>query len=93
MRTFFVTLPNNARIEIQNTLSRTSIYGFDIPEEYTAVLGQDDHTNMLFEGMTTAEQRTVIYIVLQLKSRDKRIEKTLFLVHPPTERCTIKLLD
>ncbi len=65
----------NVRLELD-----TSIYGFDIPEEFTAVLDQDDHAKMLFEGMTKGKQRAIIYIVLQLKSRDKRIEKTLFLM-------------
>lgn len=58
----------------------TSKYGFDVPEEFTAVLEQDDHARNLFEAMAMGKQRAIIYIVLQLKSSDKRIEKTLFLM-------------
>ncbi len=58
----------------------TSKYGFDVPEEFTVVLEQDDHARTLFEGMSMGKQRAIIYIVLQLKSSDKRIEKSLFLM-------------
>ena len=58
----------------------TSKYGFDVPEEFTAVLEQDNHARSLFEAMAMGKQRAVVYIVLQLKSSDKRIEKTLFLM-------------
>ena len=69
----------NDEVSVQLELDNSK-YGFDVPEEFTAVLEQDDHAKNLFETMSMGKQRAIIYIVLQLKSSDKRIEKTLFLM-------------
>jgi len=65
----------NVRLELDS-----SKYGFQVPEEFTAVLEQDDMAKTLFEGLSMGKQRAIIYIVIQLKSSDKRIDKTLFLM-------------
>lgn len=69
----------NDEVEVELEIDNSK-YGFDVPEEFSAVLEQDDHARTLFEGMSMGKQRAIIYIVLQLKSSDKRIEKTLFLM-------------
>ena len=57
-----------------------SEFGFDIPEEFEVVLEQDNHARERFQRLSKGRQRAVIYIVLQLKSSDKRIEKSTFLL-------------
>lgn len=58
----------------------TSKYGFDVPEEFEEVLRQDPEAKRRFEALRMGIQRAVIYIVLQLKSSEKRIEKSFFLM-------------
>lgn len=58
----------------------TSEYGFDVPEEFEELLKQDDMANQRFESLTKGFRRSIIYLVLQLKSSDKRIAKSIFLL-------------
>ncbi len=55
-----------------------SEFGFDIPVEFTEVLNQDDEARMLFNELRKSFQRYIIYLVIQYKTSDKRIEKSLF---------------
>lgn len=57
-----------------------SKYGFIVPEEFEEVLRQDTDASILFNELPLGVQRAVIYIVLQLKSSDKKIEKSIFLL-------------
>ena len=57
-----------------------SKYGFIVPEEFEEVLRQDSDANFLFNSLPLGVQRAVIYIVIQLKTSDKRIEKSIFLL-------------
>ena len=57
-----------------------SEYGFEVPEEFEEVLRQDRFANERFNALTKGTRRAVIYIVLQLKSSQKRIEKSIFLM-------------
>lgn len=57
-----------------------SKYGFEVPQEFEALLEQDPVGKSRFESLTMGAQRAVIYIVKQLKSSDKRIEKSIFLI-------------
>lgn len=52
----------------------------DVPEEFTELLRQDDHVKERFESLTMGLQRAVIYVVAQLKSSQKRIDKSVFLM-------------
>mgnify|MGYP003639071529 CR=1 FL=1 len=66
---------------VEVTLERDhSLYGFDVPEEFEELLRQDDHARICFESLTMGKRRAVIYLVLQIKSSDKRIEKSIFLL-------------
>lgn len=67
--------------EVQVSLEKdTSEFGFDVPEEFTEVLKQDSEGNDRFRSMSKGKQRGIIYLVLQIKSSDKRIEKSLFFI-------------
>ena len=55
-----------------------SKYGFDVPEEFEELLRQDDQANALFHALRMGLQRAIIYRVIQYKSSDKRLEKSLF---------------
>lgn len=57
-----------------------SLYGFDVPEEFEEILRQDVVARQRFESLSMGKRRAVIYVVLQIKSSDKRIEKSLFLL-------------
>ena len=71
-----------------------STYGFIVPEEFEEVLLQDIDANHLFAQLPLGTQRAIIYIVLQLKSSDKRIEKSIFLLEnlkkSPSEKPTMR---
>ncbi len=58
----------------------TSKYGMDVPEEFEELLNQDDYAKKRFEYLTMGLQRAVIYVVTQLKSSQKRIDKSVFLM-------------
>ena len=55
-------------------------YGFDVPEEFEEVLKQDPLANERFQALTKGTRRAVIYLVIQVKSSQKRIEKSIFLL-------------
>ena len=57
-----------------------SMYGFDVPIEFEELLNQDEVAKKHFEELTMGTRRAVIYLVLQVKSSDKRIEKSIFLM-------------
>jgi hypothetical protein len=57
-----------------------SLYGMEMPEELEAVLIQDDAGNSLFHGLSPGKMRNVIYHVLQVKSPDIRIRRSLVIV-------------
>lgn len=56
----------------------TSEYGHEFPVELQEIFRQDAEARQRFEALTPGKQRTVIYYILQSKSSDKRIEKSLF---------------
>ncbi|MCR9172752.1 MAG: YdeI/OmpD-associated family protein [bacterium] len=58
----------------------TSKYGMDVPEEFEELLRQDNEARKRFEALTMGVQRASIYIIAQLKSSQKRIDKSVFLM-------------
>lgn len=56
----------------------TSKYGFDVPEEFTELLNQDSEARRRFDNLTMGLQRAIIYRIIQYKSSEKRIEKSIF---------------
>ncbi len=75
MKTLDVHLGDSVIIELEKDFSK---YGFVVPEEFEEALRQDDLARKRFEALRMGMQRSIIYVVLQLKSSDKRIEKSLF---------------
>lgn len=88
-RTAYITLSKarmkELKVALGDTVSfrlkkDTSKYGMDVPEEFTELLRQDEIAKKRFEALTMGLQRAVIYVVAQLKSSQKRIDKSLFLM-------------
>ncbi|MBC7866971.1 MAG: YdeI/OmpD-associated family protein [Gloeobacteraceae cyanobacterium ES-bin-316] len=52
-------------------------YQFAMPEELMEVLNTDPEADKLFHALTKGNQRGLIYLVAQVKSADKRIERAL----------------
>ena len=77
MKQLKVHLGDEVEVELVRDHSK---YGFDVPEEFEEVLRQDDEARRRFESLSMGKQRAIIYIVIQLKSSQKKIEKSLFLL-------------
>jgi hypothetical protein len=54
-----------------------SAYQFEVPEEFQEVLSSDPEAEKIFHSLTMGNQRGLIYLVTQVKSVDKRIERSL----------------
>ena len=52
-------------------------YQFEMPEELNEVLNLDVDANNIFHSLTEGNQRGLIYLVTQVKSSDKKIERAL----------------
>lgn len=55
----------------------TSQYQFNMPEELEEVLRTDPEASDIFHGLSAGNQRGLIYLVAQVKSVDKRIDRAL----------------
>ncbi len=68
--------------EVDVVLKRdSSEYGLPLPEELQELFRQDKEGRRVFHSLTRGKQRTLLYIVGQGKSADKRIERSLVIVH------------
>jgi hypothetical protein len=54
-----------------------SEFGHEFPEELEELFIQDPAVKERFQMMTKGKQRTIIYYILQAKSSDKRLERTV----------------
>lgn len=57
--------------------SDTTKYQFEMPEELQEVLKTDPEANTMFHTLTKGNQRSLMYLVSQVKSTDKRIDRAL----------------
>lgn len=57
-----------------------SEYQFEMPEELQEVLNTDFEADEVFQSLTKGNQRSLIYLVSQVKSSEKRIERALKIV-------------
>ncbi|MDP2037449.1 MAG: YdeI/OmpD-associated family protein [Ignavibacteria bacterium] len=55
-------------------------YQFEMPEELKEVLNTDQEADEIFHSLTEGNQRGLIYLVGQVKSSDKKIERALKIV-------------
>ncbi len=58
-----------------------SDYGFDMPEELSVLLEQDDEVNQYFMHLTVGKRRSLIYLVHKVKNTDSRLRKALAIAH------------
>lgn len=58
-------------------LTDTTPYQFEMPEELQEVLDTDGAANTIFHALTEGNQRGLIYLVQQVKSSEKKIERAL----------------
>ncbi len=58
----------------------TSEYGLPLPDELKEVLKQDPQGNKVFHALTRGKQRTLLYIIGNVKHPDKRIMRALVIV-------------
>jgi len=75
MKSLGVHLGDTVQVALEPDESK---YGFDVPEEFEELLRQDDQANVLFHALRMGLQRAIIYKVIQYKSSEKRLEKSLF---------------
>jgi hypothetical protein len=55
----------------------TSAYQFEMPEELSAVFDSDKEAHTVFKKLTPGNQRSIIQLVLMVKSTDVRISRAL----------------
>ena len=77
MKEIDVSLGDEILVELEKD---TSKYGLEVPPEFQELLNQDTEAKSRFEKISMGKQRSTIYIVQQLKSSQKRIEKSIFLL-------------
>lgn len=68
-----------------------SEFGMEMPVEFEELLLQDEVGNQLFRGLTPGIQRAVVYLILQIKSSDKRIDKSIFFLENIKKATTKKI--
>lgn len=57
-----------------------SKYGLPMPDEFAEVLKQDIKGDRLFHGLTAGKQRSLLYLVGNIKDIDKRIHQALLII-------------
>jgi Bacteriocin-protection, YdeI or OmpD-Associated/Domain of unknown function (DUF1905) len=72
-------LKEGSKISATFSVDKTD-YQFEMPEELREVLNTDAKAEKLFHSLTDGNQRGLIYLVKQVKSVDKRIERALKIV-------------
>ncbi len=71
-----LALKKGKAIALQLEADQTK-YQFAIPEEFLAVLEQDAEAAAKFNSLTAGNKRSLLYLVSQPKSIEKRIERAL----------------
>jgi antitoxin component of MazEF toxin-antitoxin module len=75
MKQLDVHVGDEVKVTIEKDQSK---YGFEVPEEFEEVLRQDEDAKKRFDQLRMGLQRAIIYLVIQYKTVDKRIEKSMF---------------
>jgi len=63
-------------IDVEFTEDKTK-YQFEEPIEFMEVLRTDPDAKNIFDKLTKGNQRGLIYLITQVKSTEKRIERSL----------------
>ncbi len=68
--------------EVNVTLRKdTSEFGLPMPEELLEVFRQDAKGKQLFLSLTPGKQRTLLYIIGKVKDPQKRVDRSLVIIH------------
>lgn len=68
----------NVQVSLKKDVSE---FGYPMPEEMEAAFDQDEGARHHFGKLTPGKQRSLIYLVSKLKNSEKRIEKSLAILH------------
>ena len=71
-------------MEIPVTIALTrdlSEFGHEVPEEFEVLLDQDEEGNAWFRKLTPGKQRSLIYLVTQVKNPESRMKRSLAILH------------
>lgn len=76
------TIMKKLSLKVDSTVSAefltdTTPYQFEMPEELKEVLDTDEVAHTIFHALTEGNQRGLIYLVQQVKSSEKKIERAL----------------
>lgn len=74
MKILKVDLNDHVDIKLERDYSE---YGFEVPIEFTEILAQDGEAKTRFDSLPMRTRRAIIYLIIQAKSSDKRIEKSI----------------
>ncbi len=77
MKKLKVDLGDTVKVTLERDFSE---YGFEVPIEFEEVLNQDSIGKQQFDSLSLGKRRATIYLVLQVKSSDKRIEKSIIIL-------------
>ncbi len=72
-------LKEGAKVAASFSIDKTN-YQFEMPDELKEVLATDGTAKKLFHSLSEGNQRGLMYLVTQVKSVDKRIERALKIV-------------
>lgn len=93
MKTIGVEIGDQVEVFLEKNHSE---YGFEVPEEFEEVLRQDAVANERFLALTKGVRRAIIYLIVQIKSSDKRIEKSISMLEnlkrAPKDKVTMRHL-
>ncbi len=77
MKALDVHLNDEVSVSLEKDKSE---YGFEVPEEFEAVIAQDSEGNKRFLSLSKGKRRAIIYLIVQIKSSEKRIDKSLYFI-------------
>jgi hypothetical protein len=75
--TLGITFGSSVTVELQQDDSE---YGLPVPPELTEVFRQDPEGKKLFQALTPGKQRTLLYIVGNVKDTEKRVLRSLAII-------------
>lgn len=88
MKDLDVSLGDSISINLEKD---TSEFGMEVPIEFEELLRQDEFGLEKFKQLTKGKQRALLYLILQIKSSEKRIEKSIFFLENIKKTTTNKI--
>jgi uncharacterized protein YdeI (YjbR/CyaY-like superfamily) len=69
-------LKEGSRVEVSIQKDESN-YGLEMPEEFSALLEMDADADKIFHALTPGKQRTLIYVIANVKNEEKRIQRAI----------------